>query len=130
MKKKIEILVDSAKEKEVIWFPDKLRLEIKNNWPEQVQKDVGYELGKVQIGLMPSHSREMPSIGLGVREIKVQDQDRSQYRLIYIAKFAEGIYVFHVITKKTSQKTERTDIEISKARYRDIIETRKQRQTK
>jgi phage-related protein len=72
----------------------------------------------------------MPSIAPGVREIKVQDENKSQYRLIYIAKFEEGIYVFHVITKKTTEKTEKADLEISRTRYKEIVESRKLRQGK
>lgn len=72
----------------------------------------------------------MPSIAPGVREIKVQDENKSQYRLIYIAKFEEGIYVFHVITKKTTEKTEKGDLEISRTRYKEIVERRKLRQGK
>lgn len=68
----------------------------------------------------------MPSIGMGVNEIKLQDENKSQYRLIYVAKFEEAIYVIHVITKKTSQKTSTRDIDLAKKRLAEIIEFRKQ----
>ena len=67
----------------------------------------------------------MPSIGTGVREIKLQDDDKSQYRLIYIANFEEGVYVFHVITKKTTEQTSPQDIQIAKKRLKEIIGNRK-----
>ncbi|MBL0186758.1 MAG: type II toxin-antitoxin system RelE/ParE family toxin [Candidatus Obscuribacter sp.] len=72
----------------------------------------------------------MPSIGAGVKEIKLQDDDKSQYRLIYIAKFEEAIYVFHVITKKTSETTSTRDITLAKKRLSEITEHRKQRKNK
>ncbi len=67
----------------------------------------------------------MPSIGAGVKEIKLQDEDKSQYRIIYIAKFEEAIYVFHVITKKKTQRTSQFDIDLAKKRLSEIIEHRK-----
>lgn len=124
----VEIKIDTTDEKTVIWHPEKLRDEIKKVWPEQVRKDAGFELGRVQQGLDPDHFREMPSIALGVREIKIQDENKSQYRLIYVAKFEDGIYVFHVITKKTTEKTSKVDLETAKKRYKEIVAQRKTRQ--
>ena len=118
--------IDTDEEKEVIWWPEKLKEEIKQDWSESARKDVGFELGRVQQGLDPDHYRPMPSIGTGVREIKVQDEDKSQYRLIYTAKFREGIYAFHIITKKTTEQTSPADIQIAKKRLREIINHRKE----
>lgn len=92
-----------------------------------MSKNIGFELGRVQQGLDPDHFREMPSIGAGVREIKLQDENKSQYRLIYVAKFEEGIYVFHAITKKTTEQTGKSDLEIATKRYKQIVESRKRR---
>lgn len=89
-----------------------------------MRKDGGFQLGRVQQGLDPDNYRPMPTIGTGVREIKLQDEDKSQYRLIYIANFAEGIYVFHVITKKTTEQTSPQDIQTAKKRLSEIIEHR------
>lgn len=119
-----QVQISSSEEKEVIWWPEKLTDEIKKNWPMEMRKEVGFQLGRVQQGLDPDHYREMPSIGAGVKEIKLQDEDKSQYRLIYIAKFPEGIYAFHVITKKTTEQTEKTDIDIAKKRLREIKQHR------
>ena len=47
------------------------------------------------------------------------------YRLIYVAKFAEAIYVLHAFQKK-SRKTPRLDVELAKQRYRTLIRDRKQ----
>lgn len=120
-----EIAIDPSQEKEVIWFPETLADEIKRNWPVEMRKEVGFQLGRVQQGLDPDHFREMPTVGAGVREIKLQDENKSQYRLIYVAKFEEGIYAFHVITKKTAELTSKADLEIARKRYKAIIEQRK-----
>ena len=47
------------------------------------------------------------------------------FRVIYVAKFAEAIYVLHVFEKK-SQKTSRFDIELSRRRYRGMLAGRRQ----
>ena len=98
--------------------------EIKKDWPTVMMKEGGFQLGRVQQGLEPNNSRPMPSIGSGVKEIKLQDEDKSQYRLIYAAKFEEGIYVFHVITKKTTEKTSDHDIKLAKQRLSEINQHR------
>lgn len=90
----------------------------------------GYQLFLVQQGKVPNNYRSMPSIGVGVKEIKLQDDDKSQYRLIYIAKFEEAIYVIHVITKKTSEATSTHDITLAKKRLSEIAEHRKQSKKK
>jgi phage-related protein len=66
----------------------------------------------------------MPSIGPGVKEIKLQDEGKNQYRLIYVAKFEEAIYVFHVITKKTTETTSKHDIALAQRRLSEIIQHR------
>lgn len=115
-----------TKEKPVIWFPDNVRKEIKDEWPTEIKRDIGFQLSKVQQGMNPDNFREMPSVGEGVREIKIQDEDKSQYRLIYVAKFSEGIYAFHAITKKKTQKTSDNDIKLAKKRLKEIVEKRKE----
>ena len=86
---------------------------------------MGKELERVQWNKEPIHFREMPSIGRGVRELKVvEDANKSQYRAIYIAKFKEAVYVLHVITSKTSQKTPSDDIELAKQRLKALIKWR------
>jgi phage-related protein len=68
----------------------------------------------------------MRTIGAGVNELRVSDKG-DQYRLIYVAKFEEAIYVLHVITKKKTQKTSQSDIDIAKKRYNELVEARKRK---
>ena len=51
----------------------------------------------------------MASIGQGVREIRVRETSGA-FRVIYVAKFEEAIYVLHCFQKKT-QKTSARDID-------------------
>lgn len=117
---------EESKEKEVIWWPPSLTDEIKKDWPDPMKQQGGYQLFLVQQGKEPNNYRPMADIGTGVKEIKLQDDDKSQYRLIYIAKFEEAVYVFHVITKKTSETTSKHDIKLAKTRLSEITAHRKQ----
>lgn len=116
----------SQDEREIVWWPSSLVEEIKKEWPSSMKQQGGYQLYLLQLGKTPLRYRPMPSIGMGVNEIKLQDENKSQYRLIYVAKFEEAIYVIHVITKKTSQKTSTRDFDLAKKRLAEIIEFRKQ----
>lgn len=61
----------------------------------------------------------MASVGAGVREIRVRDE-AGIFRVMYVAKFADAIYVLHCFQKKT-QQTSRSDIELAKARYKELL---------
>jgi phage-related protein len=65
----------------------------------------------------------MPTIGPGVREIRVRDVSGA-FWVIFIARFQEAIYVLHAFQKKT-QKTAALDIELARQRYRVLLEDRK-----
>lgn len=73
----------------------------------------------VQQGLEPSDWKPMSAVGAGVREIRIHVL--GEWRVIYVAKFAEAIYMLHVFQKKT-QKTRRDDIDLAQSRYRLIGE--------
>lgn len=60
----------------------------------------------------------MPDVGPGAYEIRVRDQ-AGTFRVIYVAKFDDAIYVLHAFQKKTP-RTSRMDIEIARRRYRLI----------
>ena len=95
---------------------------ILQGFPAQVRADIGTELLRVQYGLDPVNWKPMPSIGKGVREIRVSY--RGQWRLVYIAKFEEAVYVLHAFQKKT-RKTKSEDIELAKQRLSEVLKERK-----
>ena len=64
----------------------------------------------------------MASIGLGVFEIRVQLE--GAFRVIYVAKFSEALYVLHAFQKK-ARKTPRGEIELARKRYRAMLKERK-----
>lgn len=72
-------------------------------FPGEVRREAGYQLARVQAGKDPADWKPMPSVGLGVNEIRVRE-DSGAFRVIYVARFAEAIYVLHAFQKK-AQKT-------------------------
>lgn len=90
--------------------------------PKPAITEIGYQLHLLQQGEAPSDSKPMTTIGPGVREIRVKVGN--QYRVIYVAKFVEAIYIIHVFEKK-DRKTIQRDIDIAKTRLRDLISERR-----
>ena len=89
------------------------------------RNEAGYQLDKVQIGEEPSDWKPMPSVGPGVRELRIRTG--RQHRVFYVAKFEEAVYVLHAFQKK-SQKTPQADITIGRRRYRLAVEQHSKRQ--
>ena len=87
-------------------------------FPEGAKDDLGQMLWDVQNDLEPLDWKPMPSIGQGVRELRVKDASGA-YRVIYIVKVAEKVHVLHAFQKKT-QKTSKKDIDLAKQRLRLI----------
>jgi len=87
------------------------------NFPEEARKAAGFELYSIQRGLDPNDWKPMPSIGRGVKEIRVHVL--GEWRIIYVAKFEEAVHVLHSFQKKT-RKTNQHDIDIARKRYKQI----------
>jgi phage-related protein len=107
--------------KPVVWLGDSL-LAVRGFAPA-ARRRAGQELGLVQAGDAPADWKAMPSVGLGVNEIRVRAD--GAYRVLYVAKFAEAVYVLHAFQKK-SRRTARLDVELARQRYRNLIRDRKQ----
>lgn len=91
-------------------------------FPPDARRRAGFELWEVQQGHEPSDWKPMPSVGLGVSEIRVHA--KGEYRVLYVAKFAEAVYVLHAFGKKTRQTSKR-DIDHAAARFHELVESRK-----
>ena len=83
-------------------------------FPSPAMDDMGHQLFRVQCGLDPGDWKPMPSIGPGVREIRVRDPSGA-FRTIYLATRPEAVYVLHCFRKKTA-KTALQDIELARER--------------
>jgi len=93
-------------------------LEVIQSFPRGVRADLGAELRRIQVGLRPLNSRPMKSLGMGVFEIKKQDQD-GWYRVIYLTRIASTIHVLHSF-RKQSRKTSRNDLEVAANRLKVV----------
>lgn len=60
----------------------------------------------------------MPSVGKGVEELRVWDNSGT-YRVLYVARFAEAVYVLHAFQKK-SRATSACDLEQARTRYAEL----------
>mgnify|MGYP003530631039 FL=1 len=83
------------------------------------RREAGYQIDRVQNGHEPDDWKPIPSIGSGVQEIRIRDA-AGAFRVIYVAKFADAVYVLHGFQKKT-QKTSKTDLDLAESRYRDLV---------
>jgi phage-related protein len=64
----------------------------------------------------------MPSVGPGAREIRIHTA--IEHRVLYVAKFAEAIYVLHAFHKK-ARKTPRQDLELGRQRFQALAAWRR-----
>lgn len=88
-------------------------------FPAEARRAAGFELDALQRGLQPSDWKPMKNVGAGACEIRIHVS--GEWRVIYVARFRDAIYVLHAFRKKT-QKTRQQDIEIAHARYCQIGE--------
>jgi phage-related protein len=88
-------------------------------FPNSARRDAGYELDKVQHGRDPSDWKPMNTVGVGAREIRIREASGA-FRILYVTKFAETIYVLHCFQKKT-QATSKVDLDLAAKRYRDLV---------
>lgn len=71
---------------------------------------------------MPADWKPMLNVGAGAYEIRVHVL--GEWRVIYVAKFADAVYVLHAFQKKT-QQTRKKDIELAAARYKKLTKSAK-----
>ena len=67
--------------------------------PGEVKREAGYQLHRVQNGLDPENWKPFKDIGAGVKEIRISD-DGDAFRVMYVAKFLDKIYVLNSFQKK------------------------------
>lgn len=98
-------------------------LETLRSFPGSARQEAGFQLDKVQHGEEPDDWKPMPSIGVGVKEIRIRDATGA-FRVIYLAKLADAVYVLHCFQKKT-QETRQEDIELARKRLKDLMKERR-----
>jgi phage-related protein len=93
-------------------------LKMLRDFPEDARHDAGYQLDKVQRGEQPDDFKPMTVIGKGVEEIRITD-DSGAYRVVYVARRADAVYVLHAFQKKR-QATPKKDIDTAKRRFAQL----------
>jgi phage-related protein len=106
-----------------LWWLGSSRDDIRA-FPEDARRLAGFQLRRIQQGLEPNDWRPMPTIGPGVREIRIHTA--REHRVIYIAKFAETVYVVHAFEKR-SRKTPRRDLNLARQRLHQLLRERESR---
>ena len=90
-------------------------------FPSDARRRSGFQLRKVQQGLDPDDWKPMTSVGVGVREIRIQTE--LAHRVFCLATFDEAVYVLHAFEKKT-RKTPQPDVALARERYRALLKRR------
>jgi phage-related protein len=88
-------------------------------FPLSAKREAGHQLDQVQNGQEPDDWKPMNSVGQGVKEIRIRDASGA-FRIIYIAKLADAVYVLHCFQKKT-EKTTKADLALATKRYRQLL---------
>jgi phage-related protein len=92
------------------------------DFPPEARRAAGFELRRIQRGLMPTDWKPMPSIGPGVNEIRIHT--RVEHRVVYVAKFEEAVYVLHAFEKK-SRQTRDADLTLARERLKQVEAARR-----
>ena len=87
-------------------------------FPEIARREAGCQVDKVQHGETPDDWKPMTGIGSGVKEIRIQDATGA-FRVIYLAKLADAVYVLHCFQKKSEQTSE-ADIRLARKRFKEL----------
>ena len=109
-------------EKSLAWLGDSR--EAIRAFPADTRQIAGYQLWRVQLGLEPNDWKPIPTVGVGVQEIRVHTG--AEHRVFYIAKFAEAVYVLHAFEKRT-RRTAQADLDLAKQRLRSLLNQRARR---
>ncbi len=105
--------------KPLLWLGSS-RVDVRG-FPELARGKVGHELFLVQQGLTPSDWKSMSSVGSGVVELRIHTGE--EFRVLYVARFEEAIYVLHAFEKRTRQ-TRQVDVALARKRLRDLVRSR------
>ncbi len=89
------------------------------DFPLSARREAGYQIDKAQFGDEPDDWKPMKTIGAGVQEIRIQDETGA-FRVIYIAKLKDAVYVLHCFQKKT-QRTSAQDIALASKRFNELM---------
>ena len=93
-------------------------LDVIRSFPTVAKREIGYQIDRLEKGYEPNNWRPMKAIVVGVREIRVRDEN-NQYRVIYYTKIVGKVVILHAFIKK-DESTRKSDIEIAKQRLNEV----------
>jgi phage-related protein len=89
-------------------------------FPRGARREAGFQIDRVQHGYDPFDWKPVATVGQGIREIRLRDESGA-YRILYVAKFEDAVYVLHCFQKK-AQKTPAGDIGLARLRYKELTD--------
>jgi phage-related protein len=98
-------------------------LDVLRAFPDGARRAAGFQLDRLQRGLEPLDWKPMTSIGPGVQEIRVREEGGA-FRVIYLARLAEAVYVIHCFQKKT-QRTPQRELDLARRRLTELMRTQR-----
>ena len=115
--------MNGKKLKEVVWNPN--ALDAVRKFPASVQKELGDLILWLQLGgtLEMPHSRPMPGVGRGCRELRVRGGGRYLQGILFFENKGQNSD-FSCIPKK-SQKTPKREMENGKKKLKEMIDEEK-----
>jgi phage-related protein len=90
-----------------------------SDFPKDARQNAGRQLLKVQRGGLPDDFKPMSDVGKGVEEIRVWEESGT-FRVMYVARLVDAVYVLHAFQKKT-RETSKRDKEIAKLRFKQLM---------
>ena len=108
----------------VIWLGDTRKT--MRAFPKIVQQEMGGAIFIAQCGGMPDNAKPLKGLGSGIIEI-VERYDTDTYRVVYVVRFKNAIYILHTFQKKSKKgiKTPKQDIDLIKKRLQQAIKDAK-----
>ncbi len=94
--------------------------EVLSGFPKGVKQNLGFNLRLLQQGSEPIGYRPLQSIGRGVFELRDED-DRSWYRVVYLSRINDVIYILHCFEKKSRAMPKR-DADTARRRLKAVQE--------
>lgn len=88
--------------------------------PENIQKRFGADLAALQNDNRPFSRTKNLGASVGRGAIELIKNGRPGFRVIYVAKYKDTIYILHSFTK-TTNGVDRQAMETAKKRYQDLI---------
>jgi phage-related protein len=89
------------------------------DFPKDARQNAGRQLLKVQRDDLPDDFKPMSDVGKGVEEIRIWEESGT-FRVMYVARLVEAVYVLHAFQKRT-RATSKRDKEIAKLRFKQLM---------